>query len=207
MIVSHKHRFIFIAIPKTGTHAIRFALRKHMGEEDVEQVKLFVDKKSPYPHISTIPHGHIKAKAIRTAVGEEVWNSYFKFACVRNPWDKFISYAFFMQRKSGLLSEEPLAMLKKIAKDPRQKKKILFSAQHDFVTDNSGKLIIDELCRYEDLQGSYDKICQRIGIPTETLEVINKSEHLPYRDYYDEELRDLVRTLYAKDVELFNYQF
>lgn len=45
MIISPQHRFIFAAIPKTGTHAVRQALREHMGPQDLEQVGLFVNRK------------------------------------------------------------------------------------------------------------------------------------------------------------------
>ena len=48
MIVSHRHRFIFAAVPKTGTHAVRQALREQMGDEDLEQVGLFVNKRFPW---------------------------------------------------------------------------------------------------------------------------------------------------------------
>jgi hypothetical protein len=47
MIISHKHKFIFFAIPRTGTHAIRFALRPFLGEEDWEQVGLFKNSLIP----------------------------------------------------------------------------------------------------------------------------------------------------------------
>lgn len=207
MIVSHRHKFIFIAIPKTGTHAIRFALRKHMAPDDIEQVKLFVEKKAPYQDIAAIPHGHIKAAQIKAAVGEEVWSSYFKFACVRNPWDRFISYAFFMYRNTNMLKNDPLPALKQIIADRSQKKRILFAPQHEFVTDAAGNLMVDHICRQEDLQAGYDEVCKRIGIPTEKLDVINKSEHKPYSSYYDDELRLEVENLYHRDAELFNYIF
>ena len=52
MIVSHRHRFIFAAVPKTGTHAVRQALREQMGEEDVEQVGLFVNRRFPWAELA-----------------------------------------------------------------------------------------------------------------------------------------------------------
>ena len=42
MIICHQHRLVFAAIPKTGTHSVRHALREHMSAEDLEQVGLFV---------------------------------------------------------------------------------------------------------------------------------------------------------------------
>ena len=35
MIISHQHRFIFAAVPKTGTHSVRQALREHLSADDV----------------------------------------------------------------------------------------------------------------------------------------------------------------------------
>ncbi len=45
MIISHRHRYIFFAVPKTGTHSVRTALRPYMDEADQEQVGLFVQKR------------------------------------------------------------------------------------------------------------------------------------------------------------------
>ena len=47
MIVSFLHRFIFVAVPKTGTDSVRQALRPHLGPEDMEQARLLVEKQFP----------------------------------------------------------------------------------------------------------------------------------------------------------------
>jgi hypothetical protein len=65
MIVSHQHRFIFAAIPKTGTHSVRQALREQLGPDDIEQVGLFVDKRFPYPARAQIRHGHLSLEQVR----------------------------------------------------------------------------------------------------------------------------------------------
>ena len=54
MIISAKNRFIFAAVPKTGTHAVRQALREHLGPDDLEQVGLFVTKRFPMPELAKI---------------------------------------------------------------------------------------------------------------------------------------------------------
>ena len=54
MIVSHQHRFVFAAIPKTGTHSVRQALREHMSADDLEQVGLFVNKRFPFEELAAI---------------------------------------------------------------------------------------------------------------------------------------------------------
>ena len=36
MIISRQYRFAFFSVPKPGTHAVRQALRAHLGEEYLE---------------------------------------------------------------------------------------------------------------------------------------------------------------------------
>ena len=98
MIISHQHRYIFFAIPKTGTHSVRQALRAHMGPQDLEQVGLFEQKRFPFPEFADIRHGHISTRQIRPVLGDEIFAAYTKFAFVRNPFDRFVSYCAFMSR-------------------------------------------------------------------------------------------------------------
>jgi len=107
MIISHKHKFIFVAVPRTGTHSVRFALRQHLGDEDLEQVNLFTRKRMPFPEIAQKQNGHITAQEIIPHIGEDIWNRYFKFGFVRNPWDRFISVCFFLYRRKSKKYEFP----------------------------------------------------------------------------------------------------
>ena len=59
MIVSHRHRFIFFAVPRTGTHAIRAAPRSFLGPDGCEQEGLMDRVRSPLPTLAHIRHGHI----------------------------------------------------------------------------------------------------------------------------------------------------
>ena len=206
MIISALHKYIFVAIPKTGTHSVRQALRAHMGPQDMEQVRLFVEKKFPIPGLAQIRHGHLSLAQVRFYLLPEEWDGFFKFAFVRNPFDRFVSYCAFITRKGGHFERDPKMVMRHfIANPPWQH--ILFQPQHSFVTDNAGNLLTDMVGRVEDMQKSYDEIAARIGIPTATLERVNASRRQNYRDYYDQELIDRVSKLYAHDLELFGYEF
>jgi len=207
MIISHKYKLIFIAIPKTATHAIRFALRPHMAEDDLEQVGLFVKKRMPFEEVSHIEHGHIKCKDIRAVLGDEIWNSYFKFAIVRNPFDRFISYCAFVNTNNPKFEQNPTPFLYNALLNKQTHKHILFHPQSEFVCDDEGKLMIDFAGKYEDLQGAYDYVCQQTGIPHALLEKINSSKHSSYKDYYNEELVQMVEKYYQTDLNNFNYSF
>jgi hypothetical protein len=206
MIVSALHKFIFAAIPKTGTHAVRQALRRHMGPQDIEQVGLFVQKQFPIPELARLQHGHLSLQQMRPYLRPEAWSSCFKFAFVRNPFDRFISYCAFVTRDDGDFERDPQRVMREIVADPPLDH-VLFQPQHIFVTDPAGALLSDYIGRVEDMQTSYDEICARIGIPTTALEKVNASKRGGYREYFNEELIEGVAKLYARDLELFGYEF
>jgi hypothetical protein len=207
MIISHRHGFIFAAIPKTGTHSVRRALRDHLGPDDSEQVGLFKQSRLPYPAIAAIGHGHISLAQIRPFVGEEAFGRYFKFAFVRNPWDRFISYCAFMTREDSEFDERPKDVMRHFLFKERPADHLLFFPQHVFLTDQQGRLLADEVGRVEEMQASYDAICRRIGIPTAQLDKVNSTRRKDYREYYDRELIEGVADLYRRDIELFGYSF
>ena len=206
MIVSFRHKFIFAAIPKTGTHAVRQALRAHLGPEDIEQVGLFVQRKFPMPELAALQHGHLSLEQVRPFIRPEQFDSFFKFAFVRNPFDRFISYCAFMTRVRGELESRPHQVMQHYIDHP-QWKHVLFQPQYSFVADGGGNLLSDYVGRVEQMQQSYDEIARRIGIESAELGRVNATKRRDYRDYYTPALVDGVAALYARDLELFGYEF
>lgn len=208
MIISHHHRFIFAAVPKTGTHSVRQALRNHLSNDDIEQVGLFVNKRFPYEELAAIRHGHLSLRQVRPHLGEEIFASYFKFAFVRNPFDRFVSYCAFMTRERGTFLQAPQMVMEHLLFREPPEQHILFQPQASVLVDNDGStLLTDMVGRVEDMQDSYDAIAEKIGIPTCKLEQVNSSRRGDYRDYYTPTLVDAVAKRYSKDIELFGYQF
>lgn len=208
MIVSHAHRFIFAAVPKTGTHAVRRALRAHMHADDIEQVGLFVNRRFPWADLAAIQHGHLSLRQVRPYLGEEAFGDYVKFAFVRNPFDRFVSYCAFMLRNGDLFAQRPRDVMHHfLFRDPPEGH-ILFQSQAALLTDADGRtLLTDMVGRVEEMQASYDAICGRIGIAPQPLDRVNGSRHADYRDYYDRTLIDGVAARYAIDLDLFGYGF
>lgn len=208
MIISHRHRFIFAAVPKTGTHALRQALREHLGQEDMEQVGLFVNKHFPWPELARIQHGHLPLRQVRPFVGEEAFTSFFKFAFVRNPFDRFISYCAFMMRGGSMFEEQPQRVMRHFLFVDPPEGHILFQPQASLLVDEDGKtLLADQVGHVEDMQASYDRICAMIGIAPRLLDRVNESRHGDYRHYYDQTLADAVAQRYALDLQIFGYSF
>lgn len=195
-------------MPKTGTHAVRQALREQLGEEDVEQVGLFVNKRFPWADLAAIQHGHLSLRQVRPYLGDDAFSGYFKFAFVRNPFDRFVSYCAFMLRGGDVFQQRPREVMRHFLFVEPPEQHILFQPQASvLVGEDGGTLLADAVGHVEDMQGSYDAICARIGIPSRPLDRINGSRRGDYRPYYDQTLIDGVAARYAQDLELFGYSF
>ena len=207
MIISKRHQFIFVAVPKTGTHAVRQALREHLGPDDMEQVRLFETKAFPIPELAALRHGHLTLSQVKPFLPAEDFAAAFKFGFVRNPFDRFVSFCSFMTRKQGYFDQDPRQVMHHFLFVDPPLDRIHFQPQHIFFTGADGELLADYVGRVEEMQASYDEACRRIGIPSRPLEIVNSSRRGDYRDYYTDELKDEVARLYARDLELFDYEY
>ena len=164
---------------------------------------------------------------------QEMFDQYFKFAFVRNPWSrtvsiyKYLGYNQKMDFKSFLLGQYRDKVF--------EEEKWFVGPQCEYIYGEGGKLLVDYVGRFEDLQGGFDVVCNKIDISPTKLPHVNVSknnsefkksnpkaiiknmlldykkkaipEHKNWRDYYDWETIDCVSKLYQKDIELFEYDF
>jgi len=194
-MINHKHKFIFVHIPKTGGTSIQYLFTKNNN----------VTKKENKKHFTSNDYQ-------RENVNE--WNSYFKFSFVRNPFDFLVSYYIFrMKMINGELGRTERFMSKKYKNsnfkswvcnnffnDPR------VMTYFDFLSINE-KIELDYIGKFENFQEDFNIICDKIGIPQQQLPHINKSKHKHYTEHYDDETRELVAEKYKKDIEYFGYEF
>lgn len=206
MIISANHKYVFAAVPKTGTHAVRQALRPHMEAGDLEQVGLFVKRQFPIADLARLGHGHISLDQLRAYMDPTKFREYFKFGFVRNPFDRFVSYCSFVTRDGGGFKRDPKKVMRNVLANPPLDH-ILFQPQHSFLASAEGELLTDYVGRVETMQQSFEFIASKIGIPAVQLEKVNATDRADYRDYYDQELIDGVARLYAEDLRLFGYEF
>ena len=201
-MISLKHKFIFIHIPKCAGSSLKEHLKDHSEDELLNSHHMTLGE--------TIKNLNLEAK------------DYYKFTFVRNPWDRILSlYSFWLnQTPSNIYYQwdyEQVDFIKsenisfrdfvKLAgsngtifhKKPHLKPYISHFMNHPSSFDFIGKL--------ENFQEGFNIICKQIGIPKQKPRWVNKSKHKHYTEYYDEETKQIVAEKYAKDIEYFGYEF
>lgn len=126
MIVSHKHKFIFIKTHKTATQTFLKFIKPHLGPDDVmagdppndrqgdehvEDTQVNVDKVFPQTGKSALDYkekygNHLPWFMIKEIVGDDIWNKYTKFTIERDPYDRILSLFYFQNPtivKPGIL--------------------------------------------------------------------------------------------------------
>lgn len=207
MIISHAHRYIFFAIPKTATHAVREALHTYSSDDDWEQQVLFGEQAIPIDEIAAIKHGHVSVQELQAAIEPEKWRNSFRFAFVRNPFDRFVSTCAFLNRNNPRFKANSLLWMKLALERPAFRERILVRTQASLLCNADGELGVDYVGRYETLQSSLDQVFDQLELPRVQLNVKNSSKHAHYREIYDEQLRGLVGEFYRQDLALFDYEF
>ena len=79
--------------------------------------------------------------------------------------------------------------------------------QYDWISDKNDNILVDFIGRYEKFQDDWRYICKKINISPEDLPVTHKTSKNHYTEYYDDETREIVAEIYAKDIDYFGYKF
>jgi hypothetical protein len=193
-MVIDQYAVIFIHINRTGGTSVEraFGFNTHLP----------VDK----------GHDHSTPTKLIRKLGRAKWERYFKFAIVRNPWDRLVS-VYQMRKGYGMIPEMsfdewlggdspacdryPNSPL-----DPRS----WWMHQVNWITDGKGREVLDFVGRYERLAEDFATVCRRVGADV-TLPRLNSFERSHYSSFYDAALRQRVADLCRPDIERFGYTF
>ena len=204
-MISAKHQSIFVHIPKTGGQSIESVFLKLNGLDWGTRAPLLLRRKEPQEDgPERLAHLTAREYVMLGYIDGESFDRFFKFAFVRNPWDRLASEYRYLKEKIPFAAFVE-RMLAEDYPDPSRHIK----AQVDFLTDEHGKIIVDFVGRFEALAVDFGEVARRLELGRVKLPHRNSSSlfRRSYRNYYDERLREQVRQFYAADIERFNYSF
>lgn len=230
MIVSRRHQFIFLKTHKTAGSSMEMALGPLCGPDDIvtpmesnrdtdiprnfhentllgrayaqsKWVRKCIHRHSPL--LGKWYYEHMPATRVRELVGEETWNSCHKFCYERNPWAKVVSY--YNWKKNGQRRAMPSFREYVLEKTHR----LPMDARLYFDGD---QCLMDEVLDFDTFHESFPALCQRIGIPFKgsiprEKTGVRQEKSGGYQDYYDDETREKVATLFAREIKRMGYSF
>jgi hypothetical protein len=213
MIISHKHKFIFIKTNKTAGTSLEIALSAICGDDDVitplakqdEVYRKYKHYKGPQNYQlneSNSFRAHSPASDIKANINSKVWNSYFKFCFERNPWDKVISHYFWRKSQYNYAS-----ISEYFAAGELQKIKTLELYEID------DQLAVDKIFKYEELNVALKFLSHKLMLPNVLKMPLykSKSNFRPAGSTYQQLLTadeaKLISQHFAKEIALMNYVY
>ncbi len=227
MIISHKHKFIFVKTEKTAGTSVEIALSKYCGPDDVITPITPKDEARrrelgyPGPQNWRVPWGrhsgreqlaavlrgrrlryfnHASAKYIRKHIRGSQWRDYYTFCFERNPWDKAISWYYWIHR------HEPRPSLSEFIQSGGANAVRGF----ELYTDHA-EIIVDQVFRFEELDSAMETLRERIGLPETPTLVRAKGGHRKdtrsYREILTPADRDKIAKVFAREIAYFGYEW
>ena len=195
MLYSEKYKFVFIHIHRTGGSSIANIL--------------FDSKCQPIMPYSQ----HENAKTANGLNILEKQTHFYKFAFVRNPWERIFSWYTLITNKGKELTKKEIQDFEdfvepyyKYTSSPESGRYFHFN-QLDYVTNKNGHLLTDKIGRFENLQEDLESILSDIKIPTIIIPKVNAADRLPYSEFYTKKTRKYIYEKCIGDIECFNYSF
>lgn len=226
MIISHKHKFIFIKTKKTAGTSIEIALSKFCGPNDIitpitendEAVRASLGYRGPQNYINNwlkiieylpIPvlrnkfkkfytfYNHMTAHEIKKYIDEALWDSYFKFCFERNPYDKTISKYYWHTNGEINLTEYL-----------KQSYKSLSDWNHYTINN---KIAVDFIGKYENLPEDLSYISNILGLDEDIKIPVTKNytrkDKRHYRNILTDEHKKIIDNIFDKELNYFNYKW
>lgn len=218
MLVSHRHQFIYTKTGKTAGTSVEIyfepcCVADPTHADGSQGHKEYVSKSGIIGFRGrTTPPGtkwwnHMPAAEIKRLLGKKIWNSYFKFCVIRDPFDRAISL-FFYVRKQGKIDNDPSLP------DCEQFESWLINRRAAVNCDRymiDGKFCLDDVIRYERLHADMERICNRLGLRWDPAAFPHTKKGIrppgtTVAEMYTERAEEIVRQQNAFEFDFFAYK-
>lgn len=224
-MISHTRRIIFVHIPKAAGTSIETVLGHLDGHDLHDGQDHRTLRQLQFPHGGVAQFGSLDnlrecAKGTlhtlrRHAnpkndlrVSATQFAAYYKFAVVRNPWDR--AYSWYKNVLRDELHGRRLGAAPEVSFRDFLNAYAgidLLRPQLHWLVNFHGRVGIDQVCRFETLQADFDEVCRKANIAPTALPHALRSEGGSYIDAYDDATARLVADRFREEIELFGYAF
>jgi len=210
-MMNSEHKWLGVRIPKTGGISLKCILvNTHdldvlddISNEDIANLYPQKTKKSKEA-LKNWTGGHWTIREYVDRCNIDL-DDYFKFAFVRNPWDRAVSHYFY--KKDDMFDGMPYST--KNMPFEEYVSNWDHRLQLDWITDHNGNVAMDFIGRFENFEHDTNEVLDRIGLGKHKIPHLNKSSRprKPYWEHYTDKTKDIVAKVFKKDIKYFGYEF
>lgn len=214
-MIIHECKAIHIHIPKTAGVSLEHAIMSQILGYNTSGEIGHLSKELKFRFELRGAQKHKQARFyVPRDISKKLWDKYYKFAIVRNPWDRVVSEFHWRHtlptRRPSTDFKEFINYCESRIKDTRNRNQDIYwthaQSQKSYVTDKTGNVMLDEIFRFEKLSEAVSIISSKLNIPL-NMKKYNTSKHKQYQKYYNDETKEMVNKLYREDIEMFDYKF
>lgn len=210
MLISHSKKFIFIHTYKVAGSSIRNALSPYCSislrqTPKIDFLKMMIGI-SPIIFSKNFA-GHITAAELKKQLPQKIFDTYYKFAFTRNPWDWQVSLYLYGLKDKGHYQHQLFKSFKDFDEYLDWRVHNELKLQKSFVTDEENNILVDYIGKFESLNQDFEHISKTLNIPFQKLPHLNKTKEQGYASYFTPKTIRMVEEAFKQDIELFNYTF
>tara|TARA_B100001750_G_C15384369_1_gene534128 strand:+ start:169 stop:810 length:642 start_codon:yes stop_codon:yes gene_type:complete len=211
IVISNKSKFIFFHLPKNaGTSVSDLLLRNEnfyysriciskILKNFTKKDNIFFDS---YEKKLLFFRSHETLKYMESVLSPKIFNDYYKFAVVRNPFGRFVSRYNYTKKNFNNNDLKFNEFLQKHIKS-----NYMTDRQYEFLLNNKNQIGVDKILRFENINNDLETISDKIKVNLKDFNKLNSSTFDNYRDYYDDDTKRIVEKFCKKDLDYFNYDF
>jgi len=215
MIISHARRYVFVHIPKTGGTALALALEARAAADDllIGDTPKARRRRGRLDGLAAAGRlwKHSTLSDIIGILNPAELQGYFVFTMVRNPWDRMVSYYFWLRSQSFAHPAVVLAKgcsFSEFLNAPQTQASIAAAPYGSYVRLPDGSARCDLFIRLEHFAQDIAPLEAHLGFALPPLARVNASKRSPdWRGYYSAADADRVAALCAADIARFGYGF
>lgn len=152
---------------------------------------------------------HAQLRDLQAMVSPEEYSDLFKFGFVRNPWDREVSFYYYLRGAWGITGH---AVARELGFEEflRRRLENRPQGQIEWLNNADGSFGADYVGYFENLEDDMQHICRQVGIKAPVVPRENISRKRADRDYrslYTDETAALVARAYPEDIDKFGYVF
>ena len=207
MLISDSHQFVFVHIRKAAGTSLRQILEKvSLPKNNNLWHKLLSRNGFPVSYHQFSFRKHSNLVEAERSMPADRFNQYFKFAIVRNPWDRLVSEYEYIKTQPTHSRHKKLHVMNFTEFVAYQAKRPA-AHQVNALQLKNGEMGMDYIGKLETLDESLAFVGEKIGLSFAEMPHINQVKRRDYRSYYNDSLTEQVAQLWAADIHTFDYQF